>query len=115
MVDPAPTATPPTHVTPPNRTPITATTERGFATASLALAVWGMLVFWWYPFGLFLASVGVVLGLIAVALGIRAGRNGEHLALLGLVFGSIAVGLALGVYRFVQYAFEGSVTGGLFN
>ncbi len=115
MVEPAPSAAPPTPVTPPNWTPITATTKRGFATASLALGVWGMLVFWWYPLGLFLAATGLLLGLISVALGIRAGKQGEHLAAWGVVFSSVGIGLALGVYRFVQYAFEGSMTGTLFD
>jgi hypothetical protein len=115
MVEPVQTAAAPTYETQPKRTPVTHTTKRGIATASFALGFWGTVVFWWYPVGMALCVVGLVLGLISVALGIRAGKDGEHIAWLGVAFSSIGLGLALTVYRFVQYAFQGSLTGGLFN
>ena len=96
--------------TPVKLTPVTYTTRRGFATASCALGVWGLLVCWWYPFGMVIASFGVLFGVVSVALGIRAGKDGEHLALAGIGFGSVAVGLAIGMYRFMQLAFEGGIT-----
>lgn len=97
----------PSTPTPTRITPATATTKRGLATASFCLGFWGLVVFWWYPFGFFVATVGVLLGLITLALGIRAGKDGENLALLGVGLGSTAIGLALASYRFVQMAFEG--------
>ncbi len=115
MVEPTHTAAAPSYEPQPRRTPITATTQRGLATASFAIGMWGLLVFWWYPFGMFLATVGLVLGLFTLALGIRAGRLGENIALLGVVFSAIGIGLAVGLYRFVQYAFEGGLTGGMFQ
>jgi hypothetical protein len=102
-----------TRTPPPPSTPVTYSTRRGIATASFSLAMWGTLVFWWYPFGMALAAAGVVFGLIALAMGFRArvgGREGENLALVGVVTGTIGVGLAVSVYRFMQLAFEGAPT-----
>lgn len=93
-------------------TPATATTQRGLATASFSLGFWGMLVFWWYPFGMMIATVGVLLGVITLALGIRAGKDGENLALLGVFLGGTAISMAIAVYRFMQLAFESGVVFG---
>jgi hypothetical protein len=110
MVEPA--ANVPTS---PKRTPVTHTTRRGFATASFSLGFLGTVVFWWYPLGMAFCAVGLTLGLISLAMGIRAGKDGENIGLLGVIFSSIGLGLGLGVYRFVQYAFEGSLTGTLYD
>ena len=91
------------------RTPKTATTRRGFATASLCLGLWGSVTFWMYPFGLAVCCLAVVFGLISVLLGIRAGNEGQHLAWVGIVFGSVGAGAAVTIYRFYQLAFEGSL------
>jgi hypothetical protein len=112
MVDPAPIAATPT---PLKRTPVTHTTRRGMATASFSLGFWGTAIFWWYPFGMALCAVGLALGLISLALGIRAGKDGENIGLLGVIFCSVGLGLSVTVYRFWQLAFSGSLTGGLFN
>jgi hypothetical protein len=95
----------------PTITPVTHTTKRGFATASFSLGLWGTLTFWWYPFGISMATLGVVFALISIVMGWRGGKDGQHLAWLGLLFGLIGQGLAISAYRFVQLAFEGSVTG----
>jgi hypothetical protein len=42
-------------------------------------------------------------------MGWRAGKDGEHLAWLGLFFGSTGLGLAVVAYRFMQFAFEGTL------
>ena len=52
---------------------------------------------------------------VSLSLGIRAGKDGENIGLLGVIFSSVGLGLSLAAYRFVQYAFEGSLTGGLYN
>lgn len=88
-------------------TPVTHTTRRAFATASLCLGLWGALTFWMYPFGLMMGATAVGMGLISVLLGIRAGNEGQHLAWTGIVFGSVGVGASITVYRFFQLAFEG--------
>ena len=105
MVEPAQTAATPTTL---KRTPISHTTRRGMATASFSLGFWGTVVFWWYPFGMALCAVGLVLGLISLALGIRAGKDGENIGLLGVIFCSIGLGLSATVYRFWQLAFRGA-------
>jgi len=92
----------------PKRTPLTQTTRRGFATASLSFGLWGSLVFWWYPFGFMIASLGVTFAIISLLMGFRVGGKGENLAWLGLMFGSIGAGSALTAYRFMQIAFEGA-------
>jgi hypothetical protein len=94
--------------TPRPITPVTSTTRRGFATASFSLGLWGLAVFWWYPFGFAVAALGVLFGVIALLLGIRTGRGGENLALAGIAFGLFGVGFGLAVYRVMQTAFEGA-------
>ncbi len=88
-------------------TPLTATTRRGVATASFCLGLWGTLVFWWYPFGMAITGMALVLGLIALAMGIKAGKDGENLALYGVGLAVVGQGLAWGSYRFMMLAFEG--------
>lgn len=85
-----------------------ATTRRGIATVAFSFAFWGLLVFWWYPFGLLLGTAAVVLGGITWALGIRAGKDGEHLSIGAVLLGSTVIGLALSVHRVMQVYFEGS-------
>lgn len=96
-------------------TPKTHTTQRGIATASLCLGLWGALTFWLYPFGLLVSLVAVAVGAVAVLLGIRAGNEGQHLAWVGIAFGSVGAGAAVTIYRFFQLAFEGSVPTYLFT
>ena len=87
-------------------TPALSTTKRGLAAASCAMGFWGSAICWWYPFGLALATVGLILGLISVIFGFRAGRNGEHLAWYGIGICSIGISIALTIHRFFQLAFE---------
>ena len=96
-------------------TPATATTRRGLATASFSLGLWGTLVFWWYPFGSVIAFVGLLLGLGTLAAGIRAGKDGEDLALGGVLLGSTGVGFGVASYRFMQIAFEGGTSFPFYN
>ena len=84
------------------------TTLRGMATASFCLGCWSDLTIWWYPFGLMVAVVAVVLGLFTLALGIRSGRDGENLALGGVLLGANAFLMAATVFRGVQFFFEGT-------
>lgn len=90
----------------PKLTPLKSTTKRGLATASFCLGLWGTLTFWWYPFGLAVAGVGLTLAVIAIVMGWRAGKEGQHLAWLGAFFGASGVGAAISAYRYVQLAFE---------
>ena len=94
--------------TPIKITPIKSTTKRGIATASFCLGLWGMLTFWWYPFGMAVATIGVTLAVISIVMGWRAGKDGEHLAWLGLFFGLNGQGFAVASFRFVQLSYEGT-------
>ena len=85
------------------------TTIRGMATASFSLGFWGLCTFWWYPLGISFAFVGVCLGLLTLALGVRAGRDGENLAILGVACGTISISLGIAIFRFMQMAFEGMI------
>ena len=101
MANPAPPAPP------PKLTPLKSTTKRGFAASSFCLGFWGTLTFWWYPFGLMVASLGLLFAVISIVMGWRAGKDGEHLAWLGAFFGATGIGLAISAYRLVQFVFEG--------
>ena len=90
-------------------TPITHTTRRAIAVSSLTLGVWGCLVFWWYPFGIMIASTATAMALLSIAMGWRAGKEGQHLAWLGLFFGGSGAGMAVASYRFMQFVFDGIV------
>ncbi len=50
---------------------------RGFAVASVSLGYFSMIVFFWKPFGMILASVGFTLGVIALLMGNRGSLRGE--------------------------------------
>ncbi len=90
-------------------TPITHTTRRAIAVSSMTLGVWSVLVFWWYPFGLFMGSAAAGMAMLCIALGWRAGKEGQHLAWFGLLFGGSGAGMAFTSYRFMQLVFEGSL------
>ena len=100
-----------------DETSVLNTTRRGLATVSFAFGLWGTLVFWWYPFGMSIAALGLIFGLISVAFGFRAKADGtgEQLAYAGIFLGATGLSLALLVYRFMQMAFEGSITGELYQ
>jgi hypothetical protein len=67
-------------------------TVRGIAVASIGLGFFSMIVFWWYPFGWMLSTVGLVLGVTSLVLGIRGGYRGENLAIIGTSFCAISWG-----------------------
>jgi hypothetical protein len=83
-------------------------TMRGMATVSFCFGCWSSLVFWWYPYGLFVGMMAVILGVVTLALGVRAGLRRENLAFYGVLMGMNACGLAFACYRGVQFFFEGS-------
>jgi hypothetical protein len=81
---------------------------RGIAVASVALGFFSMIVFWWKPFGGMLAGVGLVLGLVSLAIGNRGGLRGENVALAGVGICSFTLSVVTAVYfalNFVQWGF----------
>ncbi|MDB5307772.1 MAG: hypothetical protein JWO38_1974 [Gemmataceae bacterium] len=100
-MDPAPL--PPDTDRPAYTAPI-----RGIAVASVALGFFSMVVFWWKPFGGLLASTGLVLGLVSLAIGNRGGLRGENLALAGTGICAFSLSVITAVYfalNFVQWGF----------
>lgn len=79
----------------------------GIAVASVSLGFFSMLVFWWKPFGLCLAAVGLVLGLINLAIGNKGGLRGENLALVGTLLCGFSLGLTVTVYSALGYVMWG--------
>jgi len=92
---------------PPRLTPATHTTRRGLAVSSFCLALWGTLTFWWYPFGILIASLGATFALICIVMGWRGGKDGTHLAWYSILLAGFGISLAVFSYRFVQFAFDG--------
>ena len=67
---------------------------RGMAVFSVACGFWSLVVFWWFPYSLFISSAGLGLALIALALGVR-GRNGENFPLIGATLCTISLSIIL--------------------
>lgn len=92
---------------PPPQTSVRRTTSRGIATVSFSLGLWGTMIFWWYPIGMIFATVGLLLGLLSLARGIRvAGQPHDNLAFAGVVMGATGLTAGLLVYRGMQFFFE---------
>jgi hypothetical protein len=93
--------------TPPTAslTPSHWTTRRAMAMWSFCIGLWSTLVFWWYPYSIFVATVGLVLGSLSILMGWKAGRDGENYAIGGVLLCSNTVGLAFIVYRGMQLWF----------
>jgi hypothetical protein len=90
---------------PPSDEYVTWTTRRGLATWSFAVGVWSCLVFWWYPYSIFVASFGLVLGLLSLVRGWYGGLDRENLALAGVAMCSVTIGTTLTFYRGMQLFF----------
>jgi hypothetical protein len=71
---------------------------RGFAVASVALGFFSMIVFWWKPFGLWLASAGFILGILSLIFGNRGGLRGENLALVGTLICGFSLSIIAAIY-----------------
>jgi hypothetical protein len=67
---------------------------RGMAVVSVSLGFWSLVVFWWFPYSLFISSAGLGIALITLALGVR-GRNGENFPLLGATLCGISLTIIL--------------------
>lgn len=72
---------------------------RGLPVASCGLGFFSMVVFWWFPFGMMLATGSIILGAISLLLGIKGSTLGQNLALIGLSFGMTGLGTGVILYR----------------
>ena len=86
----------------PTITPVTWTTRRGIAMWSFAVGLWTTVVFWWYPYSIFASTVGLVLGLVSLVMGWRAGKDGEHYAWGGVFLCANVLLMNFLVFRGVQ-------------
>lgn len=75
----------------------------GVAVASVSLGFFSLVVFWWYPFGLILSSVGLLIGISCLALRIRGGLRGENLALIGTTLCAISFTVILTLTQALHY------------
>ena len=96
----------PTQTTPTaSATRIVSPIAGGMAGASIGIGFFSSIVFWWYPFGPILAAVGLILGLVSMARGVR-GPRGENFPLIGVAIcaTSLAVSFTINhVLRFLQW------------
>ena len=102
MDHPAPTSHSPTD----NRSPNDSYVARGMAAASVGMGFFSAVIFFWTPFTSLLSSVGLILGLISVARGVKGGLRGENYAMVGtlLCATSLTISVTLNqVLRYVQW------------
>jgi hypothetical protein len=95
------------HVPPPADRPKYSPPTSGIAVASVALGFFSMLVFWWKPFGMLLAAVGFVLGVVSLAVGNRGGLRGENLALGGTLICGFSLAVTNALYWGILYVIWG--------
>jgi hypothetical protein len=72
------------------------------AAASIGLGFWSSIVFWWYPFGPILATVGLVLGIISLARGVR-GPRGENFAFIGVCICAVSLSISFTLNHVLRY------------
>lgn len=71
---------------------------RGVPVASVSLGYFSLIVFFWKPFGMCLAAVGLTLGLISLAIGNKGGLRGENLALAGVGICAFSLSVTSAIY-----------------
>ena len=77
---------------------------RGMAGASVGMGFFSACVFWWTPFSGILATVGLTLGLISLARGVKGGLRGENYAMVGTLLCSTVLGIVLTLNQGLRYA-----------
>ena len=100
MDHPAPTSTPPATGKP---SPNDSYVARGMAAASVGLGFFSAVIFFWTPFTSLLASVGLVLGLISVARGVKGGLRGENYAMVGTLLCAASLGITVTLNQALRY------------
>lgn len=100
MDHPAPTAPPPATGKP---SPNDSYVARGLAAASVGLGFFSAVIFFWTPFTSLLASVGLLLGLISVARGVKGGLRGENYAMVGTLLCAASLGISVTLNQALRY------------
>ena len=83
----------------PNESPV----QRGIAVASVSLGFFSLCVFWWFPFTVILASVGLTAGLRSLLRGVKGGLHGENLALAGTALCATSLGVSVTLNLVLRY------------
>ncbi len=68
---------------------------RGLAVASFGMSFFSMIVFWWIPYGILLASAATILAFSSIALGVRSPVRGLYYALGAIALSGTAITTAL--------------------
>ena len=96
------------HASTPTATPdgntvrVDSPIARGIAGASIGMGFFSTIVFFWTPFSSFLSSVGLVLGLISLARGVR-GYRGENFALAGTAICATSLSITVTLTQLLRY------------
>lgn len=98
---PAPTAPAPAATGKP--CPNDSYLARGIAGASVGLGYFSAVVFFWTPFSSCLSAVGLMLGLISLARGVKGGLRGENYALVGTILCSASFGISFTLVQVLRY------------
>jgi hypothetical protein len=77
--------------------------QRGIAVASISLGYFSLCVFWWFPFSVVLASVGLTAGLRSLARGVKGGLHGENLAAVGTALCTISLSITVTLNLVLRY------------
>ena len=76
---------------------------RGMAAASVGLGFFSAVIFFWTPFTSLLSSVGLVLGLISLARGVKGGLRGENYAMVGTLLCATSLGITVTLNQALRY------------
>lgn len=71
---------------------------RGMGVVSFSLGFFSMVVFWWFPFGLLIATAGFLFGSFAYLKGVRVGDS-DNLAFVGPLLCATSISIIV-TYRF---------------
>lgn len=86
------------------RSPNDSYIARGIAGASVGMGFFSACVFWWTPFSSILSTVGLTLGLISLARGVKGGLRGENYAMVGTLLCAASLGITLTLNQGLRYA-----------
>ena len=100
MDHPAPTSSPATTGKP---SPNDSYVARGLAAASIGLGFLSAVILFWTPFTSLLATVGLCLGLISLARGVKGGLRGENYAMVGTLLCATSLGITVTLNQALRY------------
>lgn len=85
------------------RTPNDSYIARGLAGASVGLGFFSLCIFWWTPITSILSTVGLTLGVISVARGVKGGLRGENYAMVGTLLCATSLSITVTLNQFLRY------------